>query len=119
MQVAGLEVTAFGVPHSPGTAATALRVVGDGKTVGYSGDAGWTEALVEVAADADVFICGLMTFDEPDPTFLDYRTLAAHRRRLTCRRLVLTHLGASVLEHLPELAAAGAEIAEDGLTLQV
>jgi ribonuclease BN (tRNA processing enzyme) len=118
-RVAGFEVTAFSVPHSPGTAATALRLVGDGKTIGYSGDAGWTPALIDVAADADLFICGLMSFDAPDPTFLDYRTLAEHRHRLTCRRLMLTHLGSSVLEHLPEVAAAGVEIAEDGLVLML
>jgi ribonuclease BN (tRNA processing enzyme) len=117
--IAGLEVTAFSVPHSPLTAATALRVTGDGKTVGYSGDAGWTDTLVEVAAAADLFICNVLSFDEPEPTFLDYRTLAAQRDRLTCKRLVLTHLGQDMLDHASDLAAAGAEIAEDGLSLRL
>src|SRR5207247_4402713 len=107
--LAGLEVTAFGVPHYPGTAPTALRLACAGRTIAYSGDAGWTDTLLELAAGADLFICGVWSFDAPDPTFLDYRTLVEQRRRLGCKRLILTHLGPSMLDHLAELAADGVE----------
>ena len=116
--IAGLSVTSFAVPHNPATAPTALRIEWDGTTIGYSGDAGWTPALLDVAADADLFICGVWSFSTADPTFLDYRTLAQARSQLTCKRLVLTHLGPEMLSHLDEVIAADAvEIAEDGLTL--
>ena len=117
--IAGLSVTCFAVPHNPATAPTALRIEWDGTTIGYSGDAGWTPALLEVAADADLFICGVWSFATPDPTFLDYRTLVEHRRDLTCKRLILTHLGPEMLAHLDDLAADAVEIAEDGLTLSL
>jgi ribonuclease BN (tRNA processing enzyme) len=115
--IAGLNVTCFAVPHNPATAPTALRIEWDGTTIGYSGDAGWTDALLEVAADADLFICGVWSFATVDPTFLDYRTLVQQRSRMTCKRLILTHLGPDLLTHLDELASDGVELAEDGLTL--
>ena len=115
--IAGLAVTCFPVPHNPATSPTALRIEWDGKTIGYSGDAGWTPSLLEVAADAGLFICGVWSFATPDPTFLDYRTLLSHRRDLTCKRLVLTHLGPDMLNHLDDVAADAVEIAEDGLML--
>jgi ribonuclease BN (tRNA processing enzyme) len=115
--IAGLSVTCFAVPHNPVTAPTALRLVWDGTTIGYSGDAGWTPALRDVAADADLFICGVWSFATADPTFLDYRTLVAQRGGLSCKRLILTHLGPDMLAHLDDLAADAVELAEDGLTL--
>jgi phosphoribosyl 1,2-cyclic phosphodiesterase len=41
---------------------------------------------------------------------LDYQTLMAHRDRLGCRRLVLTHMHQDMLDRG---AALGAELAED------
>jgi ribonuclease BN (tRNA processing enzyme) len=115
--LAGFDVTAFSVPHSPATMPSALRVSCGGKSIGYSGDAGWTDALREVANGVDLFICGVWSFDALDPTFLDYKTLLAQRDRLACARLILTHLGPTMLDHLPDLENDGMEIAEDGFTL--
>lgn len=117
--IAGLSVTSFAVPHAPATEPTALRIDWHGTTIGYSGDAGWTPALLDVAARADLFICGVWAFSSADPTFLDYRTLVQHRRQFSCKRLILTHLGPEMLSHLDEVRADGAELAEDGLMLSL
>ena len=85
-----------------------------GHLVAYSGDTEWTEALVEAAADADLFVCEAYTFETARRYHLDFRTLAAHRPRLGCRRLVLTHMGPEMLARLPD---AGVECAEDGLVI--
>ncbi len=45
---------------------------------------------------------------------LDWATLAANRTRLTCRRLIVTHMSQDMLDHLP---AVDVETAHDGLTL--
>jgi len=119
LDLAGLEVTALEVPHDPATAATALRVRADNVLLAYSGDAGWSPSLVEAAAGADLFICGVWSRDTPDPTFLDYASLLAHRHELTCGRLLLTHLGPSLLEQPPTSAADGLEWAADGLVLSL
>jgi ribonuclease BN (tRNA processing enzyme) len=104
------------VVHNPATAPTGLRLRVHGKTIGYSGDAGWSEALVEIARGSDQFICGVWWFDTPDPTFLDLATLVRQRDRLDCRRIILTHLGPSMLAHLAEVPF---EVATDGLTIEL
>jgi ribonuclease BN (tRNA processing enzyme) len=117
--IAGLIVTCFAVPHQPATTPTALRIDWEGTSIGYSGDAGWTPVLGDVAADADLFICGVWSVSGSDPTFLDYRTLVQQRSQLTCKRLVLTHLGPDMLSHIDAAVNDGFELAADGLTLSL
>lgn len=65
---------------------------------------------------ASVRSCGVWSFDTPEATFIDLATLLGHRDRLACRRIILTHLGPSMLEHLPEVPL---EVATDGLIIQL
>jgi ribonuclease BN (tRNA processing enzyme) len=109
----GLTVTAFPVLHYT-PEATALRMTVGGKTVAYSGDTGWTDTLPEVAADADLFICGTYTIDIPQRGLLNYRTLQEYRDRLACKRLILTHIGAQAQGRLAEVTE---EVASDGLVI--
>jgi ribonuclease BN (tRNA processing enzyme) len=109
-----LTVTPFPVAHASGAPSYALRVACAGKLIVYSGDTEWTERLVDAAADADLFICEAYSFEKRIPYHLDHATLMQHRPRLTCKRLLLTHLGPEMLAHR---ADAGAECADDGLTL--
>jgi len=111
--VGGLAATAFPVVHYT-PEATALRVAVGGKTIAYSGDSGWTDTLLEVAADADLFICQAYTIDGPQPGLLNYRTLQEHRDQFTCKRLVLTHIGAQMQNRLAEVEE---EVAFDGLVI--
>jgi ribonuclease BN (tRNA processing enzyme) len=110
--VGPVRVTAYAVPHASGAPAFALRVLCADKVVSYSGDGAWSEALVEASADADLFICEAYTFDRPIRYHLDYATLRQHRDELSCRRLVLTHMGRDMLDRTVDAARA-----EDGLTL--
>jgi ribonuclease BN (tRNA processing enzyme) len=110
--VGPVEATAFPVVHTP--EATALRVTCDGRTIGYSGDTEWTDALVEASADADLFICLAYSFDTPLSSILSHATLAEQRARLTCRRLLLTHIGPEMQRRLGDAAF---EVAEDGMVV--
>jgi ribonuclease BN (tRNA processing enzyme) len=111
-----LTVTAYPVAHASGAPSYGLRVVCDGKTIAYSGDTEWTESLVDLASDADLFICEAYVFERTVKYHLSYATLAQHRDRLTCRRLVITHMSSDMLNRREE---AHAELAEDGLTLML
>jgi ribonuclease BN (tRNA processing enzyme) len=111
--VHGLTVTAFPVVHYT-PEATALRMTVGGKTIAYSGDTGWTDMLLEVAAAADLFICQTYTIDIAQWGMVNYRTLREHRARLTCRRLVLTHVGPQMQQRLAEVEE---EVASDGLII--
>jgi ribonuclease BN (tRNA processing enzyme) len=65
--VAGCEVTAFELSHDLLTMPTGLRVASAGATIGYSGDAGWSEALVAIARGADLFICAVLVIRDSGP----------------------------------------------------
>ena len=111
-----LAVEAFAVPHPSGAPAYALRVAVGGKTIAYSGDGGWSEALVAAASRSDLFICEAYSFEKPIKFHLSHAELMAQRERLGCRELVLTHPGPDMLAHAGE---AGATVAHDGLVLHV
>jgi ribonuclease BN (tRNA processing enzyme) len=109
-------VTAFPVRHESGAPSYALRVTLGGRTIAYSGDTEWTETLIEAAEGADLFVCEAYFFDKAVKYHLDYATLQRHAARLTCRRIVLTHMAADMLARAGE---AGFECAHDGLVVSV
>ena len=109
-------ITPFEVVHSCGAPPYALRIEYGGKLIGYSGDTEWTDALIEVADGADLFICECNQFDREVPGHLSYRTLQAKRSELRCERLVLTHLGQSPIDHLDEIEF---ETASDGAVIEL
>ena len=109
-------ITTFEVVHTPGTNPHAVRVEYGGKVIAYSGDTEWTDALLEVADGADLFVCECQEFDRDIPGHLNYRTLSEKRGELGCRRLVLTHLGPDMLDRVDELDV---EAAADGMVIEV
>jgi ribonuclease BN (tRNA processing enzyme) len=106
-----VSVTPFEVVHASGAPPYALRIACDGTVVTYSGDTEWTDALVDAARGADLFIAEALFFEKKIRYHLDFRTLMAHRERLECRRLVLTHMNDDMLGRLGQL---GVEAADDG-----
>jgi ribonuclease BN (tRNA processing enzyme) len=100
----------------PDTPACALRVEYGGRVIAYSGDTAWADELVELAAGADLFVAEAYFFDRSVPFHLDHATLLAHRDRLDCGRIVLTHLGPDMLARQSEAAF---ECAHDGMTVTV
>ena len=109
-------VEPFRVPHQEAEISLAFRVTIDGKRILYSGDAGWTEELIEYSQGTDLFICECSFFDTRMPSHLDYRRLAENRGRFGARRIILTHLGAEALTHSSEIEL---EIANDGNTIEI
>ena len=111
-------VTPREVIHPSGAPSLGLRVELDGKVIAFSGDTEWTDELIELARDADLFVCECLHV-LPFPNFhIDYQTLLAKRPLLTCRRMLLTHLGAQMIAR----AAAGElelECAEDGMKIAI
>jgi ribonuclease BN (tRNA processing enzyme) len=120
----GRRVTALPVEHFAQTLPTALRVATGGRLIAYSGDASWTDALVEAADGADAFVCDCYFYGGAPAVHAGYRTLRELRPRLRCRRLVLTHFGPDMIERLDEVRAELAGdpttlVADDGMTLQL
>lgn len=109
-------VRAVAVVHPSGAPSYALRIECNGKVVAFSGDTEWTDALISVAADADLFVCECYRFEKKVPYHLDYGTLLRQRERLGCRRLVLTHLHRDMIERRDDLEL---ETASDGLLIRL
>jgi ribonuclease BN (tRNA processing enzyme) len=109
--VGGLFVTPYEVVHASGAPPFALRVECGGKVLAYSGDTEWTDALMQAAQGADLFICEAYYYDKKVKYHLDYGTLIAHRAVLGCKRLILTHMSDDLLGQLENVDV---EVAEDG-----
>lgn len=72
-----------------------MRVMADGATVAYSADTGACDALVDLARNADLFVCEASYLDggrHPKNLHLTAREAGEHASRAGVRRLVLTHL---------------------------
>jgi ribonuclease BN (tRNA processing enzyme) len=109
-----LIVRSWEVDHASGAPPLAVRVTIGRTTFGYSGDTAWTPALTHAAEGADVFACEAYTYDKPVRYHLDYRTLVGHVDELAAGRLVLTHMGPSMLARLADVDHP---VAHDGLVL--
>ena len=107
------------VVHQSGAPSTALRLSDGQKTFAYSGDTEWTDALLPIAADADLFICECYAFAGKMSGHLSWEILKPKIPALRAKRLMVTHMNPTVLAKLDELRSAGVLIAGDGLTLDV
>ena len=91
-------VLPYEVRHASGAPAYAVRVRDetDGFELAYSGDTEWTDALLDVADGADLFLCEGYA-PHPVRWHLDLDALERNRDRFGCRRMVLTHLSPTAL----------------------
>lgn len=116
VEIAGIRVTPYAVVHPSGAPPFALRLEADGRVLAYSGDTEWTDALLDTARQADLFVCEAYTYERPIKYHLSYAALAAHRPHLDCKRIVLTHMNDDMLARREGLPI---ETAHDGLTVDV
>jgi ribonuclease BN (tRNA processing enzyme) len=111
-----VRVTPYEVVHASGAPPYALRIECGGRVIAYSGDTEWTDALIEAARGADLFVCEAYFFERRVRYHLDYRTLAEHRGALGCRRLVVTHMNEDMLRRVEDLDV---EAANDGKVVRL
>jgi ribonuclease BN (tRNA processing enzyme) len=109
-----VSVTPFEVRHAAGAPAFGVRVSRAGRTLAYSGDTEWTDALLDLADGADLLLAEGYS-PRPVRWHLDLDSLAAHRDRLGCGRLLLTHLSPAALT----ADLTGWELAHDGLVTEI
>jgi ribonuclease BN (tRNA processing enzyme) len=117
--VAGFEIETREVVHPSGAPSTGMRVTDGEKLLAYSGDTGWTDALLDIAAGADLFICECYRSMGSPKSHMSFELVEAHRREFQAARIMLTHMSASVLARLPDIKAAGYLVAHDGLVLDI
>jgi ribonuclease BN (tRNA processing enzyme) len=114
-RLGGVTVTPYEVVHPSGAPSLALRIGCDGRTIAFSGDTEWTEALIPAARGADLFLAECYTYERKVKGHTDLKTLAAHLDEIAAKRVVLTHMSAEMLER-PDV---GFERAEDGGVIEL
>jgi ribonuclease BN (tRNA processing enzyme) len=110
-EAAGFRISAHDVNHPNGHG---LRISDGTRLLAHSGDSGPTDALVELARAADLFLCeATQAEDEPASMHLRASDALAVAEAAGARRLVLIHRPAEL--PVPE----GCEVAYEGLELDV
>jgi ribonuclease BN (tRNA processing enzyme) len=110
-------VEVFDVNHFCGSPPFAVRLTTpSGKVVAYSGDTEWTDALIDAARDADLFIAETYFYEKPIKWHLSYAALAENLARVDARRVVGTHMSTDMLDRIADVAIP---TAADGMTIEL
>ncbi len=116
MEVGAVRSTAVRVLHDDRAGpCLGYRFELDGKVIAFSGDTEWTDALIDLGRDADLFICECYLRDKPVPMHMSLATLERHLPRINPKRVVLTHMSEDMLAH----PSPPFETAEDGMVLTI
>jgi ribonuclease BN (tRNA processing enzyme) len=110
-------VTPYPVVHGEsGGPFLAYRIEAEGRVISYSADTEWTETLIPLARNADLFIAEAYTYDRIVKNHLSLKTLEAHLGEINARRLILTHMSDDMLGRLDTLACT---TASDGMVVEL
>lgn len=115
LECPGMRIMPYLADHPSGAPAHMYRLEAGGRTIAYTGDTAWTEAIVDAAGGADLLIAEALFRDKHVPYHLDVATLSANRGRLQCERIVLTHMDTDMLDNPPK----GWECAYDGMVIDL
>jgi ribonuclease BN (tRNA processing enzyme) len=115
--VGALQVTPFHVQHDDRAGpCLGLRVAAEGKVIAYSGDTEWTDALIALGHEADLFVCEAYMRDKPIKSHMVLSALERRLGQIRPKRLILTHMSNDMLARRAELPF---ETAEDGMIVEV
>jgi ribonuclease BN (tRNA processing enzyme) len=94
----------------------AYRLEVEGLVIAFSGDTEWTETLIEVGREADLFICEAYARDRVIRAHMSLALLERHLPEIRPKRLVLTHLSEEMFAYAGKLPY---QTAEDGLIIEL
>jgi ribonuclease BN (tRNA processing enzyme) len=115
--VAGVNVTPFQAHHgTPGGPFFAYRLEAEGRTIAYTGDTEWTDALIGAASRADLFVAEAYFFDKKVRFHLDLASLLEKLPLIQPKRLILTHMSEEMLVRIDTLEQ---ETAWDGKVVEL
>jgi ribonuclease BN (tRNA processing enzyme) len=116
-EAGGLQLMPFHVVHDDRAGpCLGFRFEVEGKVIAFSGDTEWTEALIDIGYEADLFICEAYTRDKPVATHMALSSLERHLDQIRPKRLILTHMSNDMLARRAEVPF---EAAEDGMIVEL
>jgi len=109
-QFGNVEVTPYAVVHGEsGGPFLGYRIETEGRVLAYTADTEWTDSLIPLARDADLFIAEAYMYEKVVKNHLSLKTLEPHLPEISARRLVLTHMSDDMLSRLQDLPYTAAE----------
>ena len=118
-EVLGFAIRTAEVVHFSGAPSTAVRLTRGGKTLSYSGDTEWTDALVPIADGADLFIIECYDHSRDVAGHMNFQRLKEKRPALRARSTMITHMNPTMLARRDEARREGFLVAEDGLVVDL
>ncbi len=116
-EIGGVRATPFRVVHDDRAGpCLGYRCEAEGKTVSYSGDTQWTDSVIDIGRNADLFICEAYTRDKPITSHMALSSLEKHLPQIKPKRLVLTHMSNDMLARRAEVPYKSAE---DGMIVEL
>ena len=110
-------VTPYPVVHGEsGGPFLGYRIEAEGRVIAYSADTEWTETLIPLAREADLFIAEAYYYDKVVKNHLSLATLQARLPEIKPKRLVLTHMSDNMLGRLDTLTHTAAY---DGMIVEI
>jgi ribonuclease BN (tRNA processing enzyme) len=110
-------VTPYPVVHGEsGGPFLGYRIEAEGRVIAYSADTEWTETLIPLAREADLFIAEAYYYDKIVKNHLSLATLQARLPEIKPKRLVLTHMSDDMLGRLETLEHT---TAHDGMIVEL
>lgn len=116
-EIDGIGVTPFTVSHFSGSPSFALRFQLNGKIFAFSGDTGWSDAVIEAGNKADLYLLECYQYDYKLSMHLDYLTIAKNFDRIDAKKIVLTHMGDAMLAQAAKVDLDHCCLAEDGMMI--
>ena len=117
IEIGSVQAIPFHVRHDDRAGpCLAYRIAAEGRVIAFSGDTEWTETLIEVGRDADLFICEAYARDRAIRAHMSLALLEQHLPEIRPKRLILTHLSEEMFAQANQLPY---QIAEDGLVIEL
>jgi|SRR5690606_24624371 len=98
-----LTVVPIPVVHKPESQPHGVRISFSGKIIGYSGDTEWTDQLIKIAADTDLFICECCFYATEINGHMNYLKLSANIDCLDMKQILLTHFDEEMLRNMDKV----------------
>lgn len=100
----GYQIESFLMNHSAYSDCLGHKITKNGKSFAYTGDTAWTENIIRLAENTDLFICESSLYEKSERVkHCSYHEIKENQNRIKTKRLILTHLSPEILDKKEEL----------------
>ncbi len=118
-QLDRVAVMPFTMRHFSGAPSFALRFMLEDKVLAFTGDTGWTDEVITAGRGADLYIMECFTYDLTLDMHLNYMMIASHYGNIDAKRILLSHMGSTMLDAVGHVDQSRFTLAEDGQVIEI